>query len=57
MTALLGFSTELILHFFSDSNPNPPVSLLPAPISVFLGISGVWSGSKAKMLSSNKNQG
>lgn len=43
--------------FFSDYNPNPPISLLPTPMCVFFSISGVWSGSKAKMLRGNKNQG
>lgn len=58
MTAHSGFSTELMLHFFAViTKPDPPVSLFPTPICVFSGISGFWSGPKAKMLSGNKNQG
>lgn len=35
MTTCSGFSTELILNFFSDYNANPPISLLPTPMCVY----------------------
>lgn len=56
MTSHWGFSPE-ILHFFSDYDPNPPISVLPTPVCVLSGVSGVWSGPKAKMLSGSKNPG